>query len=709
MELSCKLDLAKIVKMPNIADELCEEDLATIGRQVAEDFLTDVASRQPWDEKMQAALKLALQVKEIKTFPWQDAANVKFPLTTIAALQFHARAYPGLITGPDIVKCRTYGDDPTGESGARARRVADHMSYQVLEEDEDWENSHDRVLITLPILGCAFKKVYYDPTLGHNVSEYIPAYDVYLPYYARRVETAERWTHVLHWEANKILGLERQGIFRPQSEDSPKSLALLSRLEELRDLTQGVERPIHDTSAPDDLLEQHRYLDLDGDGYEEPYVVTIRKDTQHVCRIVARFFMSDIERNRAGEIFNIRPTCYLQKYPFIPSPDGGIYDLGFGQLLGSVNESIDSVVNQLLDAGTLANLGGGFLGRGAKFRSGDSTFTPGEWKRVDFTGDDLRRNVVPLMAPTPSPVLFQLLSLLIDYGERISGATEAQVGVNPGQNTPAETSRNVLMEGQKIFLGIFKRVYRAQKEEFRKLYRLNQRHLDDTVLYYGETASTGKLAMRRDYDPSDKSICPAADPDMVNDQQKILQVQLLKQASQSSAGYDLDEVERRFLRTLRVPDVDIVFPGSEKKPPSPNYKIQLEQMRSETKLQEAKMQMQLKAMELLSQVDLLRAQVEELQASKVLKLAQAKGVESGQAVALISAQIGAAKAHQDHLLKAAKLIMDGIGKEQENGSRNTAAGGGEPSSAYGGGVPGLAAASHNKVLQGLAASTGAGG
>ena len=181
MKLDAQLKTKDLVSSDNIGKLLSAEDRLRIAAAVQDEFKMDSAAREPWEKKMKTALDLALQVSQDKSFPWVGSANVKFPLITIAALQFHARAYPAMVPGPDIVKCQTFGSDPDGSKAARASSVGAHMSYQVLEEDEAWEDNHDRVLITVPIIGCAFKKSYFDPALRHNVSENILAKDIVIP------------------------------------------------------------------------------------------------------------------------------------------------------------------------------------------------------------------------------------------------------------------------------------------------------------------------------------------------------------------------------------------------------------------------------------------------------------------------------------------------------------------------------------------------
>lgn len=665
LNLECRLKLAKVVREDNVANLLCDGDRQAIARAVFDAWDIDQRSRQAWETQMSTALKLATQVAEQKTFPWPDCSNVKFPLITIAALQFHARAYQALLPGPDVVKCKVYGSDPEGTEAMRAARVSDHMSYQVLEEDEAWEEVHDRVLITVPIIGCAFKKIYFNPELGRNISAFVPAKDLYIPYFAASLETATRITECVEISPNTMIQMVRSELYLEGVEvTSPQVGSEKTELGRVQDQIQGQEEPAQDYDRPYELLEQHGWLDLDGDGYKEPYIVTVRKDTRQLCRIVARFISAGVRKNSHGEVISIEPTHYYEKYSFIPSPDGGIYDLGWGSLLGPLNESINTAINQLIDAGTKANSGGGFLGRGARLRSGNISLKPWEWARVDATGDDLRKSIVPAPTNEPSATLFQLLQLLIGYGERVAGVTDAQVGVNPGQNTPAETTRTVVAEGQKVFLGILKRLYRSMKKEFQKRYILNRRFLATEFSYYSPLSGDTRKVLALDYAPSEKVICPVADPNMLTDAQRLQQVQLLKQSAATTHGYDLAAVERRFLEALRVSDINTVFPGPDKVPAQTHHRIQIEQMRNEARLAEQRGNIQLEALKLLGEADLNQAKIGKLQAETIAIGQQAQNARTNQQLAIINAQIGAARAKQDTLLKAAAILQRSIQLEK---------------------------------------------
>jgi len=667
MELDAKLKIKDLVKAPNIAELLNDEDLNIIGQAAHDGWETDKESRSDWEDKTSEALKLAMQVCEKKTFPWEGASNVKFPIITIAALQYQSRAYPALIPGNQIVKTRTYGNDPTGEKTKRANRISNYMSFQVLEEDELWEQNMDEVLISQAIVGSAFKKTYFCPKRGHNVSQHILAKNLYIPYYAKSLESASRITEMLYYSRNELLSAYRSGLYLELAEEIAEDEAgnseqLVSTMTDTTDEAQGVHPGMDDPTQPRELLEQHCWLDLDGDGFQEPYVVTVDRQTQFVLRIVARYTSTDVAKNGRGEITDIKATNFYTKYTFIPSPDGGIYDLGFGPLLGPVNESINTILNQLVDAGTMQVTAGGFLGRGAKLKSGDNSFRPFEWKRMDATGDDIRKSIFPLPTNEPSQVLFQLLGLLIDYGERIGMATDPLVGVNPGQNTPAETSRSMVQEGQRIFNAVFKRTYRAMKEEFRKMYDLNAVYLNDETSFIALGDSAEDFVFRADFMEGNKEIVPYADPNLVSKEEKIRQAMLLKQSAAEAGGmYNTYLVEKRLLEAMSVEDIESVLPdpkGPNAIPSQPDTKVVIETMKLEQKNMEFKMNLQLKMFDLTQEIEYLRAEILEKETRAMLNMAQAEGVEAGHQIAAIQSGVSLLKQKQDGLIAALQALRD---------------------------------------------------
>lgn len=599
MDLKAKLKLEAIQDATNVADLLSDEDLQKIGLAVTQDYEVDEQSRQRWKVKMEDATELALQLVSPKSYPWPKASNVKFPLLTIASLQFASRAYPALVKAPDLVKFRVQGKDEGGVKAARAGRISRHMSYQLLEQDERWEEDQDKAFLALPILGCVFKKSYYDSIKGYNCSRTVLPKDLCVHYYAKTIEEAERKTEIFELYHREIRERELRGIFKEH--DYGPAVSPRERHEDQR---QGLSAPIQDDDAPRIFLEQHRYLDLDNDGYKEPYVVTVDKESGKVARIVDRFDEivteqslkieelqkriralaeglssegGDLGQIRAAEqtilqwqaqieelssqkpkVLRIKPIEYYTKYSFIPSPDGGFYDLGFGALLGPINNSVNTLLNQLIDAGTLQNGSMGFIGKGARIKGGKVRFSPFEWKRVDVAGSTLKDSLVPLPVNQPSPVLFNLLSLLITYAERVGSVTDAMMGENPGQNTPAYNMSAMLEQGLQVFNGIFKRVYRSFRSELRKLYKLNSIYLD--IEDYFTYQDSDMTVLRVDYTADPKDLIPAADPNAFSNKEKMVKAAAIKEAAMVTPGYDPIKVELRWLEAMDIPDSAEIFP-----------------------------------------------------------------------------------------------------------------------------------------------------
>ena len=660
------LDRAAILS-PNLCDRFEEDDLKRIGEACWSGYNRDEVSRSTWMRRNEAGMDLALQIQKDKNFPWPNCANVAFPLVTIAAMQFHARAYPAIVNGSDIVKCAVFGADETGAKTAHAERVSTHMSWQLLYEDAAWEEQEDKAILNLSIVGTNFKKSYFSSSFGHNVSELVLAKDLVLDYWAKSVEYCPRKTHLIPKFRNEIYENVMRGIWRDVLEESWYQGAPAPQRSEARthqDNRQGVQPPPADDTTALLFGEQHVNLDLDDDGYAEPYIITFELTSKTVVRIVTRFDREeDIERvasgKRKGKIIKINAMEYFTKKTFIPSPDGGIYDIGFGVFLGPLNEAVNSLVNMLLDCGTMQTTGGGFLGRGAKIRGGVYTLAPFEWKRVDSTGDDLRKSIYQPPVNAPSDVLFQLLSLLINYTNRVAGTTDMMVGENPGQNTPAETSRVMVEMGQKIYTAIFKRIWRASKEEFRKLYKLNGMFLPLDREFPGG-------ATREDYLGSADEICPVADPNITSDSMRLQLAVGLKQAAATTPGYNTDAVERRFLKAMRVDGIDEVFKGTEGAPPPKDPKLVVAELKEQGATGRAQAELAWKQQEyilaLMEERRVNNATIVKLLAEAAAEEANANSEMAYAQVAAINAQIAAAKSENDslnsqidHLLRAAEM------------------------------------------------------
>lgn len=651
LKLEYKITLSKdTIDCPNLAEYFSEEDRRKLGEHCYSAYEADVQSREPWIRRNTAALDLAMQVQKDKNFPWPNSANVAFPLITIAALQFHSRAYPAILPGLEPVQMRVIGPDPDGAKTSRAEKVGKYMSWQLMEQDEDWEEQVDRALIYVPIAGTGWKKTYWDGGKECNQSDFIPATDLVLNYWARSVSDCPTKTHIIPMSRNTMHARIMEKIFcdvreeawytadAPQPEETAASVA--------RDNRIGVTSPQPSEATPFILLEQHCCLDLDQDGYAEPYIVTFDANNHCVLRIVTRFDeLNAIERNDRGEVIRIHGTEHFTKIPFLPSPDGGIMDIGFGTLLGPLNESVNSTINQLLDAGTLANTAGGFLGRGAKIRGGVYNFSPFQWNRVDSTGDDLKKSILPLPIREPSNVLFQLLSLLINYTEKISGAVDVTTGGNPGQNTPASSFQGMVDQGQKVYAAIFKRIWRSMKEEFKKLYLLNGRFIPEAGVDFA-----GEKVSKSDFLGNPGSIVPVADPNVLSEQAKLAQATALMGLAKGNPAYDQDAVQIRILTALKIPDVEKVYKGIKNAPPPPpDVKIQVEQLKLEHRKMELKLKSQQFIASLMEQRRLNEAKIVEMYAQAALLEKEAGGIEAGNQIKAFQSIIDAMKTHNDML------------------------------------------------------------
>ena len=645
------ISIQKIFETDNVAELLDETQLGTIGQDCLDGYIRDKNSRSDWEGKIDQALKLALQVMEEKTTPWPKASNVKFPLITIASMQFSARAYPALLPASDVVKVKVCGEQ-TQETQDRAARISKHMSYQVLEEDEDWEEEFDRLLLAVPIIGCSFKKSYFDPLKGHNRSVHVLAPDLVVDYWAKSLEAAERKTHRYYLRDREVTERKRAGRYLDielgQAQQHP------DKQKQTKDDAQGTTPDTRE--IPREILEQHTYLDLDGDGYPEPYIVTLDHSSAKVLRITKRFEVDDVELVN-DKIAKIPATEFFTKYGFIPSPDGGFYDIGFGLLLGSSGHAIDTLINQLVDAGTLSNRQSGFLGRGIKIKRGNNWFKPGEWKSMSNTGEDLSKNIVPLPVREPSQVLFQLLGLLIEYAERVTSVSDMMPGVSPGQNQPATTSMAVLEQGMKVFSGIFKRMHRSMRDEFRKLYRLNQIYLNpDSEFYYEDAMMTG---FRADY-RNPYEIKPASDPTMATDTQKMLQAEALVTRAATTPGYNIYQVEKNYLEAMKVEDIERVFPN----PTGPNAipeKPSLDMLKLQVEQDKAKSKAMVDLARLVIEAAHAEADITRLEADAVRLIADAESKEVGQQLDLYRSQIENMKARRESLLELIEAINEGSG------------------------------------------------
>jgi len=558
----------------NLAEELDEDTLVKVGTKIVEAYKEDLDSRSEWEDRFDKSMDLAMQTVEKKSFPWDGASNVKYPILTTAALQFSSRAYPALISGTQVVKGKVSGFDQNGEKHRSAIRVGKHMSYQVLEEMENWEEDMDKLCVILPIVGSVFKKTYFSPTLGRNTSELIYPKDLVVNYWTKDLETASRKTHVLELSENDIY--ERVAMDFYIDTDVETSTETIDEGENER---SGVKAPRDgDDSTPYVFLEQHCFLDLDDDGYAEPYIVTVNLETENVVRIVPRWDEEGVQLKEDNTVIRIKPVEYFTKYSFVPNPDGGFYDIGFGTLLGPINNTINTLINQLVDSGTLNNLNAGFISKGIRIKGGKKSFGLGEWKTVNSTADDLRKGIVPLPTKDPSQVLFTLLSMMIDSANKLGSVTDILTGENPGQNQPATTTMAVIEQGLKVFSSIYKRMHRSLKKEFKKLYRLNRIYLPPEsyfqVLDLGEEGAMQIFQM--DYSTDVTNVQPQADPNVASESQRLMKAQALTEMIPLGT-VNPTEVTARILEAQDQPDIKALMTMPEAQP---NQEFEFEKMKA---------------------------------------------------------------------------------------------------------------------------------
>ena len=588
---------------------------------------------------------------------WCGNSNVIFPLITVAAVQFQARAGGAIIPGRNVVKGVVIGKDqgvpntdpqtgqvmpmldqqsgelvpgPDGqpqidwkiEPGEKRRRsdlIASHMSYQLLVEMEEWEEDTDRLLIMLPIAGCVFRKTYFDSTLDTNVSEIATAQNVVIQYYAKSMRRAPRVSERVTFYPSEIEEKMRGGVWTRHE---------FGRAVASGDDNENTEVVQGDIDAPHEFIEQHRRWDLDEDGYAEPYIVTVHRHTRKVVRIVARYDAEGV-KFRGEEIIAVKPVEYYTKFDFLPNPDGGIYGMGYGKLLCPLNDSVNTIINQLIDAGTLANSSTGFLGRGLSIHGGSVKFTKGEYKAVNAPGSRIRDAIVPLEFKEPSQVLFMLLGLLIEAAKDVSSIKDVMTGEASAGTMAPTTLLGLIDQGLTVFTGIYKRVHRSLGKEMSKLYRLNRIYLEEESGY--RDGDEWQEITRQDYAVGG-GVVPVSDPSMVSNMQKLARAELLNSYKDDPFVNQM-EIRRRTLDAAEIPDIDDVL-----QEPQPQEPGELEQLQSMAlKTQSIKIQADIETEVAQAGSERVK-QVKDL-AQATLYLAQADKANGDQSIAWTAQQL----------------------------------------------------------------------
>jgi chaperonin GroES len=653
-------DITQAIGQQNLTDFFEDSKLDEIGMKCVREFEIDESNFKTRKEKIEELYKLALQVAEVKNYPFEGASNIKYPLLTKAAIGFAALAYPAIVKDDRVVKCQVVGNDDgeavvmdatgspmvdpeTGKeerknAGVKAKigeRVSKFQSHQILNNMDGWEDDMDKICHIIPIIGCAFKKTYNDPVEGQNVSRLVLPQYLIMNIDARTVESANRVSELIQLYPNEIEENIRAGVFR--------EFEYLVSNETMSDSYKDSEGNPHskDDDKPHVFIEQHRRLDLDEDGYAEPYIVWVHKEANKVVRILARFDENDVLVNN-GEVVRIKPQSYYIKFGFIPDPEGSPYDIGFGHLLQHINEAANTSINQMIDQGHRYTMGGGFIGDGLRMKSGNLRFKPGEYKRVKSGGLPIRENVVPLPMPEPSVVLMTLMQFLITAAEEFSSLSKFMAGDMPA-NMPATTALASIEQGMQPFKAIFKRIHRALKKEFKRLFYLNQQYLSQEE--YMSVLDDEAANVQRDFQSNAVDVVPVSDPDIVNNTQALIRAQALAEFKDDPL-IDGVEVRKRIFKAMNITDAEALV----KIPPqTPDELVEAQKAVLQAQIADLNSQMEERAkeskrkdVEAKIKIEEAIAGIKKTMADATLSIAKAEGEEQGQ-------QLSVYQLHLDHL------------------------------------------------------------
>lgn len=633
------MKLKEILQAKNVVDLLNDDKLAEIGSQVEKTFNSDLQSRKDKQDKLQDIVKLALSISENKSFPWENASNTIYPLISTAVIDFSAKCSPEILRDDAIVKAKVIGKDEgkigytadgnvminqetgqpemvgVGNKQRRGDRVATFMNYQLSEEIENWADDTDKLTISLATCGTMFRKTFK----GNNGIESELVYPDKLILHDKTTKFSKApKTHIIELYTNEIQERIRRGIYaefdyNANNSDSTSSV-INNDLSNSQDESSGgdVNSGLHI------FLEQCCWLDLDEDDFLEPYAVTIHQKTKEVVRIVPRFEEEDIEKE-GKEIIAIKENDPYTPYIFIPSPDGSFYGIGLGHLLFNLNKSVNTSINQLTDAGTLQNTGGGFIAKSLKIRGGSFKMRPNEWKMVDSMGGAIRDSLVPLPTPQPSQTLFALLGFLVQSGKELGSLRDVLNGENAA-NVQATTMMALVEQGITQFKAIYKRLYRSLKKEFGIIYDINAKYL--TNKKYSEILDEpmSDTDVKSDFNKKGFDIIPVADVSSVTNTQKMARASFLMQFLNDPYTDQL-LLRQRILSGFNIENYEelITAPPPQTEPDVNTILAQAELTNKETKLKE----IEIKTAETLSKLQKSRYDIEQMIADIKVKESQA--------------------------------------------------------------------------------------
>jgi len=553
-------DQASLKFGENLAELLEESELQAISSELVSSYEEDVEARQDWYDTYTDGLDLLGINAESRSQPFEGASGVHHPILAEAVTQFQAQAYKELLPAGGPVDTEILGmtDDQKLE---KANRVKNFMNYQITYKMEEYDSEMDQLLFYLPLSGSAFKKVYYDPSVGRAVSRFVKAEHLVVPYYAVDLLTAPRITHVIHMNENELRKLQLSGFYRDVDMMDPGADTENTNVDDKIEELQGINKTIQDEEYT--LLEMHVLLDLEGykdidengeeTGLALPYIVTICKDNDKVLSIRPNFKEDDPMRKKIE---------YFTHYKFLPGL--GFYGFGLIHMMGGLTKSVTAILRQLIDAGTLANLPAGFKSRGLNIQRSSDPLQPGEWRDVDAPGGRLQDAFLPLPYKEPSGTLSQLLGALVDSGKQFAATVENPTG-DGNTEAPVGTTVALLEKGQRVMSAVHKRLHYAQKCEFKILKRVFGEFLPPEYPYQVQGASEN--VFKDDFDSS-VDVLPVSDPNIFSMTQRITLAQTQLQMAQAAPDlHDLRAAYRKMYIALNVKDIDSILPPEEEAQP----------------------------------------------------------------------------------------------------------------------------------------------
>lgn len=535
----------------NLAEVLDESHLKEISDDLVGNITTDIDGRKEWADTFVKGLEVLGFKYEERTEPWEGACGVYSTVLAEAAIRFQAETMSETFPAAGPVRVKVIGEETREKLDASMRVKAD-MNYQLTENMVEYRPEHERMLYSLGLAGSAFKKVYYDPTMGRQVAIYIPAEDVIVPYGASHIETAERVTHVMRKTKNEIRKLQSVGFYRDIELGSPQPYH--SDIEERKAEEGGF-------SITDDnrysIYEVHTDIVIEGlddseDDIAKPYIVTIERGTGEVLSIRRNWVESD-------ELCKKRQ--HFVHYVYVPG--FGFYGLGLIHIIGGYAKAGTSLIRQLVDAGTLSNLPGGLKSRGLRIKGDDTPIEPGEWKDVDVPSGSIRDNIMPLPYKEPSQTLLQLLNQITNEGRRLGAISDMNIS-DMSANAPVGTTLALLERTLKPMAAVQARVHYAMKQEFKMLKDIMGEYAPSE---YGYKPVTGvESAIANDYAMVD--VIPVSDPNSSTMAQRVVQYQaVLQMAQQAPQIYDLPQLHRQMIEVLGVKNADKLVPTEDDNKP----------------------------------------------------------------------------------------------------------------------------------------------